>query len=158
MTSARAAVTRSSEETMTLASRIAAALPPGSILLLDGELGGGKTTFVKGLARGLGVGAEPRSPTFALVREYGRLVHADLYRLDAGAAAALGLEEYFDERRIVAVEWSSHLPPGFTDGFDNVLELNFEIAGDTDRRITARRRSTADDELGKLVGELFCES
>jgi tRNA A37 threonylcarbamoyladenosine biosynthesis protein TsaE len=78
--------------------------------------------------------------------------------LDAGAAAALGLEEYFDGPRIVAVEWSSHLPPGFTDGFDNVLELNFEIAGYTDRRITARRRSPADDELGKLVEELFCES
>lgn len=157
MTPAREVVTRSPEETIALGARVAAALPPGAILLLDGELGGGKTTFVKGLARGLGVGPEPRSPTFALVREYGPLVHADLYRLGAGAAAGLGLEEYFDGVRIVAVEWSSHLPPGFTDGFDNVLGLNFEIAGETDRKVTARRLSPADDELRKLVEELFCE-
>jgi len=158
VTRAREVVTQSSEETMALAARVAAVLPPGAILLLDGELGGGKTTFVKGLARGLGVGPEPRSPTFALVREYGLLVHADLYRLEADAAAAIGLEEYFDGRRIVAVEWSSHLPPGFTDGFDNVLELTFEITGDARRKVTARRLSPANDELRKLVEELFCES
>jgi tRNA threonylcarbamoyladenosine biosynthesis protein TsaE len=158
VTSAREVVTRSSEETIALAARVAAALPPGAILLLDGELGGGKTTFVKGLAYGLGVGPEPRSPTFALVREYGSLVHADLYRLDADAAAALGLEEYFDGVRIVAVEWSSHLPPGFTDGFEKVLGLNFEIVGDTSRKITARRLSPVSAELRKLVEELFCES
>ena len=156
MKPAREVVTRSSEETMSLAAGLAAALPPGTILLVDGELGGGKTTFVKGLARGLGVGPEPRSPTFALVREYGRLVHVDLYRLAAEDAVGIGLEEYFDGRRIVVIEWSSHLPSGFTEGFEAVLELDFEIAGDTSRRITIRRRLPADDELQKAVEGLFC--
>ena len=156
MTPARETVTRSCEETMSLAARVAAALPPGTILLLDGELGGGKTTFVKGLARGLGVGPEPRSPTFALVREYGRLVHVDLYRLRAEDVAGIGLEEYFDGRRIVAIEWSSHLPSGFTEGFEAVLELNFEIEDDTSRKITIRRRAPADDEIQKAIEGLFC--
>lgn len=156
MTSAREVVTRSAEETKALAARVAAALPPGTVLLLDGELGGGKTTFVKGLARGLGVGPEPRSPTFALVREYGLLVHADLYRLGSDAAAALGLEEYFDGKRILAVEWSSRLPRGFTEGLENVLELNFEIESETMRKITVRRISAENRALRALIEEIFC--
>ena len=155
MTAARV-VTGSAEETMALAARVAAALPPGAILLLDGELGGGKTTFVKGLARGLGVGAEPRSPTFALVREYGDLVHVDLYRLGAEDAGGIGLEEYFDGRRVVAVEWSSHLPAGFAEGFDNVLELDFEILDETRRAITARRSPGDAGGLSDAIAGLFC--
>jgi tRNA threonylcarbamoyladenosine biosynthesis protein TsaE len=157
MKPARKVVTRSAEETMALARRVAAVLPPGAVLLLDGELGGGKTTFVKGLARGLAVGPEPRSPTFALVREYGILVHADLYRLDADAAEKVGLEDYLDGRRIVAVEWSSHLPSGFAESLDNVLQLDFEIVGETSRKITVRLISAANEELRKLAERLFCE-
>jgi tRNA threonylcarbamoyladenosine biosynthesis protein TsaE len=157
MTPAREVETLSAEETMALAARVAAALPPGAVLLLDGELGGGKTTFVKGLARGLAVGPEPRSPTFALVREYGALVHVDLYRLEADAAGTIGLEDYFDRRRIVAVEWSSHLPSGFTEGLDNVLQLDFEIVSGTSRRITLRRLLAANAELRNLMERLFCE-
>jgi tRNA threonylcarbamoyladenosine biosynthesis protein TsaE len=149
-------VTRSSEETKSLAARIAAALPPGAVLLLDGELGGGQTTFVQGLARGLGVAAHPRSPTFALVREYGILVHADLYRLGAEDAAGIGLEEYFDGERIVAIEWSSHLPPNFTAGLKHVVELTFEIVGEASRRITVGRSGGAADELRLAIEEALC--
>lgn len=157
MKAAREATTRSAEETMSLGARLAAGLPAGTILLLDGELGGGKTTFVKGLAHGLGVEPEPRSPTFALVREYGRLVHADLYRLGAADAAGLGLEEYFGGPRLVAIEWSSHLPAGFMEGFEAVLELRFEITGETSRRITISALGAANRKLQKAVERAFCE-
>ncbi len=99
----------------TLASRLAAQLPPGSLLALDGALGAGKTTFVQGLARGLGVVdlGEVVSPTYSLVHDYPAartpLIHIDCYRLEAWAdACALGLDEQMGRRdAVVAVEWAS---------------------------------------------------
>ena len=81
--------TSSEEETRQVAARLAGALAPGTVILLHGDLGAGKTAFVRGLAEGLGVAEdEVSSPTFTLVHEYrgGRLplYHADLYRLPAG--------------------------------------------------------------------------
>jgi tRNA threonylcarbamoyladenosine biosynthesis protein TsaE len=104
-------VTRGEEETRDLAAGLARRLPPGAVVLLSGELGAGKTVFVKGLAAGLGL--EPgdvTSPTFALVHEYGPmgsapvLVHADLYRIpEGGSIADLGLDERGGA--VVVVEW-----------------------------------------------------
>jgi tRNA threonylcarbamoyladenosine biosynthesis protein TsaE len=104
-------VTFVEEETRDLAADLARRLAPGAIVLLEGELGAGKTAFVKGLAAGLGL--DPKdvsSPSFALVHEYGPsgeppvLVHADLYRIPKGASIAdLGLEERGSA--ILAVEW-----------------------------------------------------
>src|SRR4029077_17507509 len=90
--------TNSEAETQALAREIAATLEAGDVLLLAGDLGAGKTTFVKGLAAGLGIDpADVSSPTFTLVHEYrgGRLTlyHADLYRLERTATGDLGLEE-----------------------------------------------------------------
>lgn len=136
MKTVRGTVTRSARETQALAAEVAAVLPPGTVLLLDGELGGGKTTFVQGLARGLGLGHEPLSPTFVLAREYDGLVHVDLYRLTPAEAASLAWDDYLDGRRLVAVEWSSRLPPGFPRGDDPRLELRFEIVDARRRRIT----------------------
>lgn len=104
-------VTRAEEETRDLAANLARRLPPGAVVLLEGELGAGKTVFVKGLASGLGLDpADVTSPTFALVHEYGPsggapvLVHADLYRIPKGASIAdLGLDERGGA--ILAVEW-----------------------------------------------------
>ena len=104
-------VTSSEEETRALASDLARRLEPGAVVLLEGELGAGKTAFVKGLAAGLGLDPEDvSSPSFALVHEYGPagspplLVHADLYRVFEGASIQdLGLEERGDA--ILAVEW-----------------------------------------------------
>jgi tRNA threonylcarbamoyladenosine biosynthesis protein TsaE len=105
-------VTRSAAETEALGEELAATLAPGDLLLLAGELGAGKTTFVRGLARGLGIGAGVQSPTFQLVRVYpGRiqLAHVDLYRLETGADLAdLGLDDLLDQG-VVAVEWGDRL-------------------------------------------------
>jgi tRNA threonylcarbamoyladenosine biosynthesis protein TsaE len=105
-------VTHSAAETEAVGEELAPRLGVGDLLLLAGELGAGKTTFVRGLARGLGVTAAVQSPTFQLVRVYpGRvqLAHVDLYRLESGSDLSdLGLEELLDEG-VVAVEWGDRL-------------------------------------------------
>jgi tRNA threonylcarbamoyladenosine biosynthesis protein TsaE len=104
----------SEEETRTLAARLAEHLRPGSVLLLTGDLGAGKTAFVRGLAEGLGLDAGAvTSPTFTLVHEYrgGRLplIHVDLYRLDTADLAEIGLDEDLAAAGVVAVEWPERL-------------------------------------------------
>lgn len=92
-------------------------LPVGTVILLTGDLGSGKTTLVKGLGAGLGITEPIDSPTFTLINEYdqGRLplYHVDLYRLDPTAADQLYLESYWDGSEIppglMAIEWSEHL-------------------------------------------------
>jgi tRNA threonylcarbamoyladenosine biosynthesis protein TsaE len=109
------AVTHSAEETQELGRRVAEQLLPGEVLALIGDLGSGKTCFVKGLASGLGIDpATVTSPSFVLVHEYtgGRLplYHIDLYRI-AGRESALelGLEEYLEGPGISAVEWADRI-------------------------------------------------
>lgn len=101
----------SAEETRILAERLAAALPPGSVLALHGDLGAGKTTFVQGLARGLGIQESITSPTFAILalhRGSGKtLVHVDAYRLDGGGRALedLMIDDFLVPPWWVALEW-----------------------------------------------------
>jgi tRNA threonylcarbamoyladenosine biosynthesis protein TsaE len=109
------------QATQALGKWLGEQLPQGTVLLLKGDLGSGKTTLVQGLGLGLGIG-EIDSPTFTLINEYtqGRLplYHIDLYRLSVAEADALFLETYWEGLEvapgIVAIEWSerlSHLPP-----------------------------------------------
>lgn len=115
--------TQTEAETAQVAAALASRLSPGSVLLLSGDLGAGKTAFVRGLAQGLGVSPdEVTSPTFTLVHEYlgGRLPlqHVDLYRLDQAELETLGLDERLAEAGVVAVEWPERLrrrPPGAID-------------------------------------------
>ncbi len=107
-------VTTSEDQTQALAAKLGAKLKPGDVVLLFGELGAGKTSFVKGLAKGLGVPEDcyVQSPTFALINEYpGRvpLYHVDLYRLEPEETYDLGLEELAD-KGVVAIEWPEKLP------------------------------------------------
>ncbi len=107
--------------TRACAARLARELTPGCVVALSGELGAGKTEFVRGLARGLGVAQHAvRSPTFTLINRYPArgctLVHVDVYRLGGPAALIdLGYEEVFDPEAVVAIEWASKvrevLPP-----------------------------------------------
>jgi tRNA threonylcarbamoyladenosine biosynthesis protein TsaE len=115
--------TRSEEETARVAATLAAGLPFGSVILLTGDLGAGKTAFVRGVAIGLGLDPdEVSSPTFTLVQEYrgaGRLTlhHVDLYRLESAEAEDLGLEELAAGGGVVAIEWAEKLSrpvPGAT--------------------------------------------
>ena len=109
------AITSNSEqETRSIASALGRDLAMGTVLLLSGDLGAGKTAFVRGLAEGLGIDPdEVTSPTFTIVHEYrgGRLplVHVDLYRLDRADLDEIGLDQDLAATGIVAVEWSERL-------------------------------------------------
>jgi tRNA threonylcarbamoyladenosine biosynthesis protein TsaE len=107
--------THSEEETTALGQRIATGLRAGDVVLLTGDLGAGKTAFVRGLAEGLGIDpAEVSSPTFTLIQEYsgGRLplYHVDLYRLTSVEVDDLGLDELTMEGGVTAIEWPDRLP------------------------------------------------
>ena len=100
--------TSTPEETQALAARLAAALVPGDVVTVSGELGAGKTTFVRGAAQALGVTDRVTSPTFTVGHRYDgriRVAHLDLYRFAGVSAAEWGdLEPYFDDA-LVFVEW-----------------------------------------------------
>jgi len=105
---------RSEDETRHIAAGLAGSLQPGAVLLLSGDLGAGKTAFVRGLAEGLGISADDvTSPTFTLVHEYrgGRLplIHVDLYRLDRAELDEIGLDENLAANGVVAIEWAERL-------------------------------------------------
>jgi tRNA threonylcarbamoyladenosine biosynthesis protein TsaE len=110
----RECVTYAESQTRAVAASIGASLLPGDILLLFGELGAGKTTFVQGLARGMGLEDNVTSPTFTLIQEYGppdnKLVHVDPYRLESETElSGIGFEDYLDRKAALAVEWSERL-------------------------------------------------
>lgn len=128
---------RSPEQTAAIAATVAASLRAGDVVLLRGELGAGKTAFVKGLAIGLGAPAdEVSSPTFALLHEYagGRLTlhHADLYRLSPEEAEDLGLDELAASGGILAIEWPDRLARPWPDA----VQVTVTHAGESERRIT----------------------
>lgn len=106
--------TRSEDETERLAERLAAALRPGDVVALHGDLGAGKTCFIRGLARGLGIDRHVHSPTYTLINEYpGRLplAHMDLYRLAGGADThALDLDDHLFGHGVCAIEWAERIP------------------------------------------------
>ncbi len=106
--------TSSEEETVALGERLAGLLPRPGVVLLIGNLGTGKTTLVKGIAKGLGAAMpdEVTSPTFTLIHEYGTAVyHIDLYRLEtAREVMSLGLDELFDREAVVLIEWGERFP------------------------------------------------
>ena len=110
----RELITNSVAETENYAEQLATNFSGGEVLLLHGDLGAGKTHFVKGLAKGLGIDDVITSPTFALHNSYeGRLTlnHFDFYRIeDSEEIAILGLNEFFyDKRAVAAIEWSENV-------------------------------------------------
>ena len=130
-------LTDSEEATQKVAFEMAAGLAAGDVLLLEGDLGAGKTAFVRGLAAGLGVNPdEVSSPTFTLVHEYrgGRLTlyHADLYRLKKTETEELGLEEPSVSAGVLAIEWPDRLARRIQGA--RIVEI--EIVGETSRRIS----------------------
>ncbi len=106
-------ITKSAEETKEFAEEYAKTLQAGDVLLLDGDMGAGKTLFTKGLAKGLGIEEEVTSPTYAYMNDYdGRLFHYDCYRIESvRQALELGLTDYFDIGGICVIEWSENIRP-----------------------------------------------
>jgi len=129
--------THSEDETAALARTLAAGLNAGDVLLLAGNLGAGKTAFVRGLAEGLGINPDDvSSPTFTLVHEYrgGRLTlyHVDLYRLDRAATQELGLEEMGVADGVLAIEW----PDRLTHSLAGAKTIDIDIVDESTRRIS----------------------
>ena len=130
----------SESETRAIAAALAPTLMPGSVILLSGDLGAGKTAFVRGLAAGLGLDPdEVTSPTFTIVHEYrgGRLplIHVDLYRLDRAELDDIGLDQDLAEEGVTAVEWAERLTRGITDA----VAVRIADEGGDQRSITIER-------------------
>lgn len=101
-------ITKTSEDTFSLAERLGHMLHPGDVILLEGDLGAGKTTFTKGIAKGLHIRKNVNSPTFTIIKEYnGRLplYHMDVYRVQDGFED-LGFDEYFYNDGVTVIEWA----------------------------------------------------
>ena len=132
--------THSEAETIDAGRTLAAELRPDDVVLLTGDLGAGKTAFVKGLAEGLGVDPlEVSSPTFTLIQEYrgGRLTlhHIDLYRLTPREVDDLGLEELVISGAVVAVEW----PDRWTRVPVDAVRVELRAVGEDERVIAIER-------------------
>lgn len=134
------------DATATFAEQLVQRAPPGTLLVLLGPLGAGKTTLVQHLGRALGSGAQISSPTYTLIHEYptpaGPLVHLDAYRIggDAGRAEALfdlGLEDYLERARLVAAEWGEGLLKEVPDAW--VVRLEPLAAPSEARQVTVKR-------------------
>ena len=145
-TGSRTVFSLSEEETMDLGRGLGRALKGGELLLLEGDLGYGKTVFARGVAASLGVEPEEvSSPSYTLVHEYrgGRvpLFHLDLYRLDSPEeeVGALGIEEILAAGGVVLVEWGEKLPPFLRRG---ATTIRFHDVGEGSRRIEILAEST----------------
>jgi tRNA threonylcarbamoyladenosine biosynthesis protein TsaE len=139
----RLVVTHSEAETMALGRELGATLQRGSTVLLRGELGAGKTAFVRGVAEGLELtDAEVSSPTFTLIQEYRGAVplfHVDLYRISSAEADDLGLDE-MNEQGVVAIEWSEKLAHAIA----GAVTVSIEDRGGDERHVTIVEPCAAD--------------
>jgi tRNA threonylcarbamoyladenosine biosynthesis protein TsaE len=132
-------VTRSAAETRELGEKLAESLKAGDVILLEGELGAGKSEFARGVAGGLGVLETVTSPSFTILNVYesGRipLYHFDWYRLeDAGELYELGMDEYLGGDGIALVEWPERCPDAVPE---DCLRIRIAAEGENTRRIQA---------------------
>ena len=129
--------TNTEAETEAAGATFDAGLQPGAVVAMYGDLGAGKTAFVRGMARGLGITARVQSPTFTIVNEYEGekpLFHFDMYRLrSADELFDIGWEDYLARGGICAVEWSENVREAF-DGTELVVDIR--RTGETSREIT----------------------
>ena len=131
-------ISNSPAETEEFARRLGKEISPGAVLALKGDLGAGKTQFVKGLAAGLGSNAVVASPTFTIIHEYpgGRLpiYHFDFFRLeDRQSAGRLGLDDYFFGDGVSVIEWAERFPNLIPE---QARWIDFEIKSENQRSIT----------------------
>ncbi|MBR1751479.1 MAG: tRNA (adenosine(37)-N6)-threonylcarbamoyltransferase complex ATPase subunit type 1 TsaE [Ruminococcus sp.] len=139
--------THSPEETIQLGERIGKMLRGGDIIAFEGGLGCGKTTITRGISKGLGLGDEVYSPTFALVNEYrGRglsLIHFDMYRiLSPEDLETTGFYDYMSDDSVLAIEWSENIADELPEG---VIKISFERTDDNTRIITISGDERFDD-------------
>ena len=130
-------ISKSEAETEAAGEQFARTLPQGAVVALYGDLGAGKTAFVRGMARGMGIGARVSSPTFTIVNEYlgsRELYHFDMYRLGSSEELFdIGWEDYLSRGGVCAVEWSENVADAFEG--DQIC-VRIEKTGDAERTIT----------------------
>ena len=140
------------EETAAFAERIAGFLKPDDVIALEGDLGAGKTTFTKGLAKGLGVTRTVNSPTFTIIKEYkGRipLYHMDVYRVSS-EEEDLGFDEYFEGGGVTIVEWAHLIQEQLPQ---ELLTISIHRTGDTERRFAVKASGARYVQLCKEIFE-----
>ena len=129
-------ISRSEAETEMIGERFAKQLTGGTVVAMYGDLGAGKTAFVRGMARGMGLTCRVSSPTFTIVNEYEgprELIHFDMYRLgSADELFDIGWEDYVNRGSVCAVEWSENVEDAF---YGDEVVVRFEKLGPTTRRI-----------------------
>ena len=141
----------STDETMAFAERLAQHLNAGDVITLEGDLGAGKTTFTKGLAKGLGITKTVNSPTFTIIKEYHGnmpLYHIDVYRLK-DAYEDLGFDEYFEGEGVTVVEWAHLIEEQLPL---ELLQINLYYNEESGRRITL---SPKGNRYMQICKELF---
>ena len=130
-------ISHSQLETEEVGRKLAEKLPGGSVVAMYGDLGAGKTAFVRGMAKGMGLSCRVSSPTFTIVNEYlgeRELIHFDMYRLSsADELFDIGWEDYLSRGAVCAVEWSENVQDAF---FGDEVVVRIEKLSDTDRKIT----------------------
>ena len=128
---------KNEQETEALGARLARSLPDGAVVAMYGDLGAGKTAFVRGMARGMGLSCRVSSPTFTIVNEYlgeRELIHFDMYRLSgADELFEIGWEDYLSRGAVCAVEWSEKVRDAF---FGDEVTVTIEKLGENERKIT----------------------
>ena len=128
---------RNEAETEELGARLAKSIDGGAVIAMYGDLGAGKTAFVRGMARGMGLDCRVSSPTFTIVNEYlgeRELIHFDMYRLSSGDELFdIGWEDYISRGAVCAVEWSENVEDAF---YGDEIKLRIEKLSDTERKIT----------------------
>ena len=129
--------TKNEAETEQAGAELARTLPDGAVVALYGDLGAGKTAFVRGMARGMGISARVSSPTFTIVNEYlgaRELDHFDMYRLaSSDELFDIGWEDYLRRGGVCAVEWSENVADAFEG---DEITVRIEKLGDEERKIT----------------------
>ena len=130
-------LSNSEAETEEIGARFAKDLPGGTVVAMYGDLGAGKTAFVRGMARGMGLSCRISSPTFTIVNEYlgeRELIHFDMYRLSgADELFEIGWEDYLNRGAVCAVEWSEKVEDAF---FGDEVRVTIEKLDDSRRKIT----------------------
>lgn len=143
---------KNQEETIHLASKLGSLLNAKDVILLEGNLSAGKTTFTKGIGLALGVKKVINSPTFTIVKTYKgniNLYHLDLYRLE-GLGNDFDLYEYFDSDGVCVVEWPFQVKELLPDEY---IMVNIKIINENERQISIEGIGT---RYKKIVGELEC--
>ncbi len=142
---------RSESDTMELAENIESEKFPGMVICLDGELGSGKTVFVKGFAKSLGINENITSPTFNIVKEYENgempLNHMDVYRLEE-SDETIGFNDYFQSESVTIIEWSELIKDKLPD---ERLDIKFKVIDENTRIIILKPYGQKYEDLVNYV-------